>query len=296
MKPPATRNTIFPELAAIIEHIPCPGQQYHLHLQAPLTSAHAKPGTFVHLQCAPLLPMRRPMSIMRSNAGEQTIDVLYKAHGKGANLLTRKKKGETIDLLGPIGAPFKLSGYRKHPLLLGGGVGIPPMIFLAEHIKNTTANTWPLALMGSEVPFPFKPRPSQILVPGIPKDVIACMPLLDSWGIASRLSSLQQYGGCYQGYVTDLARRWLQDRQQHQDVELFACGPVAMLQAVAKLAQEYRLPCQICIEEYMACAVGGCAGCIVPVHTDAGIAMQRVCVDGPVFEANAVYPGKAPAA
>jgi dihydroorotate dehydrogenase electron transfer subunit len=117
------------------------------------------------------------------------------------------------------------------------------------------------------------------------------MPLLEDWGIASRLTSLQGYAGCYEGYVSDLARLWLEQlsAEERAEVEVFACGPHPMLQAVATLAREFKLPCQVSLEEFMACAVGGCAGCVVPVQTNAGIAMKRVCVDGPVFDARAVF-------
>jgi dihydroorotate dehydrogenase electron transfer subunit len=147
-------------------------------------------------------------------------------------------------------------------------------------------------IMGSEVPFPFKAQPSKLMVPGVPSEVIAAMPLLDDWGIASRLASQQGYAGCFEGYVTDLARTWLDalSEEQRKEVAVFACGPHPMLEAVARLAQEYHLPCQVSLEEFMACAVGGCAGCTVEVQTDTGPAMKRVCVDGPVFEANAVFP------
>jgi len=145
--------------------------------------------------------------------------------------------------------------------------------------------------MGSEVPFPFSERPSQIMVPGIPDGVIAAMPLLDDWGIPSRLASLQGYAGCYDGYITDLARRWLDelDEEQRRQVSVYACGPHPMLAAVAKLAKDYALPCQVSLEEFMACAVGGCAGCVVKVQTGDEVAMKRVCVDGPVFEASTVF-------
>ena len=73
-------------------------------------------------------------------------------------------------------------------------------------------------------------------------------------------------------------------------MEIFACGPTPMLAAVARLAREFGLPCQVSLEEYMACAVGGCAGCAVQVETPEGPAMKRVCVDGPVFAAQAVFP------
>ena len=149
----------------------------------------------------------------------------------------------------------------------------------------------PLAILGSEVPFPFQARPSQILVPGIPAGVIAAMPLLDDWGVPSRLASLQGYPGCFEGYVTELARVWLAslDAAALAEVEVFACGPHPMLEAVAALARGLGLPCQVSLEEIMACAVGGCAGCVVEVKTPEGPAMKRVCVDGPVFEAGQVF-------
>ena len=129
------------------------------------------------------------------------------------------------------------------------------------------------------------------MVPGMPDGVIASMPLLDEWNIASRLASLQGYAGTYEGYVTDLARHWLKslNKEQLNEVEIYSCGPHPMLEAVAKLAKEFDLPCQVSLEEFMACAVGGCAGCVVEVQTEQGPAMKRVCVDGPVFDAYTVF-------
>ena len=117
------------------------------------------------------------------------------------------------------------------------------------------------------------------------------MPLLEDWNIDCRLASLQNYEGVYQGYVTDLARTYLSTLKAEElaQIEVYSCGPHPMLEAVAQLAKEYNLPCQVSLEEFMACAVGGCAGCTVLVQTDNGPAMKRVCVDGPVFEASAVF-------
>jgi len=295
MKHPETRNTIFQEDARVLEHQAYPGDQYMLRLHAPGTAAHAQPGSFIHLQCAIDLPMRRPMSIMRADKNAGWIDILYKIHGEGTAKLAQRNNGDLLNLLGPIGLPFKLGNYRKHPLLIGGGVGIPPIVFLAEHIRKTARKLQPLVIMGSEIPFPFKLRPSQIMINGIPDGVIAAMPLLEDWGIASRLASLQGYAGCYEGYVTGLARHWLNSLGpgQRYEVEIFSCGPTAMLKAVSQLAYEYSLPCQISMEEYMACAVGGCAGCAIEIHTEEGPAMKRVCVDGPVFEAASIFPQSA---
>lgn len=292
MKHPDTRNTIFSEQAKILEHRSYPGSQYVLRLHAPQTALHARPGSFVHLQCDSELPMRRPMSIMRADKKAGWIDILYKIHGAGTARLARRNAGEELELLGPIGVPFKLEHYENLPLLIGGGVGIPPMIYLAEHMKHIADGPRPLVIMGSEVPFPFNPQPSRIMIDGLPEGVIATMPLLEDWNIPCRLASLQGFPGCFEGYVTDLARHWLDNLASDvlQQVEIFACGPTPMLRAVSYLAQEYHLPCQISMEEYMACAVGGCAGCAIEIRTGEGPAMKRVCVDGPVFEAATVFP------
>ena len=131
MAHPKTRNTLYVEQAKLISQDIYDNDQYHMILQAPETSVHAKPGHFVHMQCNSTIYMRRPMSIMRSTPKNNTIEILYKVHGEGTNALSKKRVGDEIDLIGPIGQPFKIKNYKKYPLLIGGGVGIPPMIFLA---------------------------------------------------------------------------------------------------------------------------------------------------------------------
>jgi dihydroorotate dehydrogenase electron transfer subunit len=284
------RDTIFIEDADILSHQAFDGDQFVMRLLAPHCALKAQPGSFVHITCDPHLPMRRPISIMRVSPKEGWVDLLYKRVGRGTRLLAERKAGEKISLMGPIGKPFAPSPERTRPLLIGGGVGMPPMIFLADALR-TDGSKQPMVILGSEVPFPFKPTPSRIMIHGIPEAVIASMPLLDDWEIPSRLASLQGFPGCFEGYVTDLARRWLDalGRATRETVEIFACGPHPMLEAVAALAKSYDLPCQVSLEEFMACGVGGCAGCVVEVETPEGPAMKRVCVDGPVFDARSVF-------
>ena len=287
------RGTVHVEDARLLDRQEYAGGQYVIRLEAPKCAATAQPGSFVHLTCDPLLPMRRPLSIMRADAAAGWIDVLYKVVGPGLAALSQQPIGATLSTMGPIGRGFVPSAARPRTLLVGGGVGIPPMVFLAESLKARGDAPWrPLVLMGSEIPFPFRTRPSTIVVPGMPDGTIACMPLLDDWGVPSRLATLAGYPGCYDGYVTDLAAAWLGslDAATLAEVEVFACGPTPMLKAVAQVARRFGVPAQVSLEEFMACAVGGCAGCAVPVVTDAGLAMKRVCVDGPVFDANAVFP------
>lgn len=286
------RNTIVVEDARILEKQEHPGDQVILRIQAPEIATRAVAGQFAHIQCDLTLPMRRPLSIMRVNKNSGWVDFLFKVLGEGTRLLAKRKVDDVLSIMGPIGKPFEPHMSHKRPLLIGGGVGIPPMVFLADSLREIKGTYQPFIIMGSEVPFPFKAQPSKIMVPGIPADVIAAMPLMDDWGFASRLASQQDYPGCFKGYVTDLARTWLDalTEEQRKEVEVFACGPHPMLEAVARLANEYHIPCQVSLEEFMACAVGGCAGCVVEVKTDKGPAMKRVCVDGPVFDANSVFP------
>ena len=289
---PAHRGSICLEDAQIVSQETWPGEQFVLRIKAPKCAARALPGSFVHLTCDPDVPMRRPLSIQRVDASEGWIEILYKIVGPGLRALSRRRTCDAISVLGPIGQPFRPDPQRTRPLLVGGGVGIPPMVFLAEWMLEQAGKPWkPLVLMGSEIPFPFKARPSTILVPGIPAGVIAAMPLLDGWSVPSRLASRAGFPGCYDGFVTQLADEWLGSLEPlaRAQVEVFSCGPTPMLESMARVAAKHSVPCQVSLEEFMACAVGGCAGCTVKVVTPDGPAMKRVCVDGPVFDSRAVF-------
>jgi dihydroorotate dehydrogenase electron transfer subunit len=287
------RGTIFLEDAEILEVQAWPGRQYVMRLCAPKCAARARPGSFAHVTCDPALPMRRPLSLMRADPSTGVIEFLFKIVGEGLELLSQRRPGETVSVLGPIGRPFAPTPGRPRSLLIGGGVGIPPMVFLAEALKAEPSGPWkPLVLMGSEIPFPFETASSRLEVPGLPEEATGAMPLMESLGVPSRLASAAGLEGCYRGFVTDLGREWLRALSAAElgEVEVFACGPTPMLEASARLAREFGLPCQVSLEEYMACAVGGCAGCTVRVMTPSGPAMKRVCVDGPVFDAESVFP------
>jgi dihydroorotate dehydrogenase electron transfer subunit len=286
----ANRQTIFVEDARIIGRESHPGNQHVLRLHAPICAEHAKPGNFVHVRCDPMVPMRRPFSIMRVSPHGKWLEILFKVVGRGTRLLSMREPGEHLNLLGPIGRPFEPLRNRPRTLLLGGGVGIPPIIFLAEVLRRD--HHWkPFIIMGSEVPFPFNIKPSKIMLHGIPQNADTAMSMMENWGIPSRLTSLQGFSGCFNGQVTDLAKYWL-DRQLPQSlttVQVLACGPEPMLRAAADMAHKYGLSCQVSLEEFMACAVGGCAGCAVRVNTQVGPTIKRVCVDGPVFDAAQVF-------
>jgi dihydroorotate dehydrogenase electron transfer subunit len=280
------RGTLFVEDGELISTQAFAGEQFVMRIRAPKCAVAARAGSFVHVTCDETLPMRRPLSIMRAH--DDWIEVLYKIVGEGLHLLAGKNPGDTINVLGPIGQPFRPTPERPKCLLIGGGVGIPPMVFLADTLRD---GPWePLAILGSEIPFPFDLQESAIATPWVDDGITSTMPLLEDWEIPARLTSLSDFEGCYRGYVTDLAELWLQslDDNEKAGVEIFTCGPTPMLKAVAAMAAKHDVPCQVSLEEFMACAVGGCAGCTVEITTPEGPAMKRVCVDGPVFDAETV--------
>ena len=282
------RDTIFVEDGELVSVDKFPGDQFVMRIRSPQCAAAAEPGSFVHITCDASLPMRRPLSIMRVEG--DCIDILYKIVGDGLRRLSEKVPGDVMSILGPIGQPFRPSAERPNTLLIGGGVGIPPMIYVADCLRQEGGGWSPLAILGSELPFPFEQRISTIDAPWVDASINATMPLLEDWGIPCRLATLAGFDGCFDGYVTDLADKWLATLSADEliKVEVFSCGPTPMLKAVAALAAKYDLPCQVSLEEFMACAVGGCAGCAVKISTPDGEAMKRVCVDGPVFDASTV--------
>ena len=277
------RGTIVLEDAEVLANDHRAAGQHVLRMRSPTVAGQAAPGSFVHLRCGAALAMRRPMSVMRTDPDEGWFEILFREVGAGTGLLARCEPGDRLNVLGPIGRGFSPSRERPYRLLLGGGVGIPPILFLAERL----AAVRPVVLMGSEVPFPFDLRRSSIPEPGLPAG--ATLGCLEEAGIPGRTASRAGLPGCFHGLVTDLARRWLEARPSREGLELFGCGPEPMLRAVAALGREFGVPSQLALEEHMACGTGGCAGCVVLVRTPDGPAMKRVCVDGPVFDGASVF-------
>lgn len=277
----AHRGTIFPTEAEVLEQTAYPGGQHIARLRAPECARTATAGTFVHVQCTPGIPMRRPLSILRAHAAEGWVEVLYKVVGQGLKALAMAGRGDRVSMLGPIGQGFRPDPARPVALLIGGGVGIPPLLFLAEVLAHSPAIRWePRAFFGSELPFPFQVN-----------EATGTLALLDTVGIPSTLASNAGLPGCQPGFVTGLAQAWIaaQSTAERSRMTIYSCGPTPMLKAVQKVADQFAIPSQLCLEEFMACAVGGCAGCVVPVRIDGQRQMKRVCVDGPVFDGAAVY-------
>ncbi|MBV9468820.1 MAG: dihydroorotate dehydrogenase electron transfer subunit [Abitibacteriaceae bacterium] len=260
-------------LAQIIEQRELTPSHYRLRLAAPEIAQTAKAGQYVHVlprathSFDPLL--RRAFSIMR--AAEDAIDILYRIEGRGTALLARRKAGETIDVLGPLGLPF--APLTTHNILVGGGVGVPPLVLLAAQAVPEVRIQ---ALIGARAA-------TEIIGQEDFRDYDVPVEVATDDGSAG-----------HQGLVTDLLERQLsQSGLTGQGLTVFACGPLPMLRVVAAMSQRYKVPCQVSLEENMPCGVGVCNGCVVPVlgaGDDYGN-YRRICVDGPVLWANEVNWG-----
>jgi len=285
------KDIIFEEKAEIVDQVKFEADQFVTIVKAEKSSQTAKPGQFAFVECGGDTLLRRPLSYLRSSKEDGTVEFMYKTVGHGLESLSQLKKGDEIKIMGPIGNGFDIPSGKKSAILIGGGVGIPPVLFMGEEIKKINGGIDLVAFFGSEIPFPFETCDSDLVMPGLDFSVNKTIDDMEKLGIPCRLSSQAGYEGCHLGYVTELAKSFIETLSDGEKTEtiIYACGPESMLKAVAKLAKDDQLDCVLSLEEYMACAIGGCAGCTVRVLEDGHERMKRVCVDGPVFDAEQLY-------
>ena len=285
------KDIIFEEKAEIVDQVKFEADQFVTIVKAEKSSQTAKPGQFAFVECGGDTLLRRPLSYLRSSKEDGTVEFMYKTVGHGLESLSQLKKGDEIKIMGPIGNGFAIPSGKKSAILIGGGVGIPPVLFMGEEINKIKGGIDLVAFFGSEIPFPFETCDSDLVMPGLDLSVNKTIDDMEKLGIPCRLSSQAGYEGCHLGYVTELAKSFIETLSDGEKTEtiIYACGPESMLKAVAKLAKDDQLDCVLSLEEYMACAIGGCAGCTVRVLEDGHERMKRVCVDGPVFDAEQLY-------
>jgi dihydroorotate dehydrogenase electron transfer subunit len=243
------------------------GSYYLLRLAAPQVASAALPGQFIMVKIGasmdPLL--RRPFSIM-SVSGE-TVEVCYKVVGRGTELLSSVAPGDKLSLLGPLGREFKLRPPEGKIALIGGGIGLPPLLFLAESIKEyLPGRMTDLAfLIGceSEADILFRQR----------LESLSC-----KVEFATEDGSV---GFC--GLVTERFSALISNG--FRPSFFYACGPHAMLAALKDIARKAGLKGQVSLESRMACGVGACLGCAIDSAGSRGAAPKKyVCSDGPVFD------------
>ncbi len=228
----------------------------------PEIAKRARPGQFVHVKCGDdrAYILRRPFSIHRVTS-DNAFELLIRKVGKGTKYLSTVTPQSQLDMIGPLGTGFDIPEPTKKAVVVAGGLCVAPMMFLAEELiaRHIRLYTVIGAQSRDELYYymDFKRMGRDVYV--------------------ATDDSSQGHGG----FASDLVPRAIEDGAP--DV-IYACGPHEMLAAVAGCAREYRIPCQVSLEASMACGVGACLSCAC--ETTEG--PQRVCVEGPVFDADRI--------
>lgn len=238
-------------------------ETYLMGLESSGIAAEARPGHFVMIRVRegtdPLL--RRPFSICATERG-RLFHILYRIVGRGTSIMSEARKGNNLSVLGPLGNVFKLPKPNESPILVAGGIGIAPIIFLAGVIGKDDA----LIMAGF--------RAGEDIV-----DFDAC-------GLSGFPISIATDDGTvgHPGFVTDLLQGHLAKTKKNYPL-VFACGPVPMLRKTAAITRDHGIPGQVSLEAYMACGVGACQGCVVKAASAEKQVYFSVCEHGPVFDA-----------
>lgn len=232
------------------------GVYHRLVLDAPALAKAARPGQFIHIKVADgLEPLfRRPFSIFRAHLGQ--VEIFYEPVGKGTRLLAAKNKGETLDVLGPLGKPFTMPGRSvKEIVFIAGGIGVAPFMIFSDVIKSHKAG-------------------KVLLYGGRDKGHTFSLAEFNKNGIKTFIATDDGSEGV-KGRVSELFSKI----KIAPTTMIYACGPRSMIAAVKAFALEHGLPGEASMEEVMACGLGACLGCSIP--TSKGF--KTVCHDGPVF-------------
>ena len=231
-------------------------------VHCPEAAELARCGQFVHI-LVPGFTLRRPISICGIDREQGTIRFVFIIKGRGTEALARMNEGDMIDMIAPLGNGFSVQSAPagSRVIVVGGGIGVPPMLETAKNCKNVTA------VLG------FRSYGNIILADEFRQvcdDVILCT---DDGSVGEK------------GLVTAPLTREL----EKGDVgAVFACGPLRMLGAVADIAKQYGVFCEVSLEERMGCGVGACVGCVARINRNGEEKLLRVCKDGPVFDAKEV--------
>jgi len=251
---------------------------YLLRLEAPEIAQGCGPGQFVLLRGlgADWPYLRRPFSIYSSN-GMGEIEIVYKVVGRATSIMSKSTDGE-YGIVGPLGNGFALGDSSARTIALAGGAGVPPLVFYCRTYAGVFEHL--TLVVGA--------RTSQeLLVPvGLAAEGVEMRPYTEDGSKGTKgtvVDGLVKWLGESAGHKPPEA--WTQAVRPRHAVQVVACGPREMLAQVAAICGEAGIPCQVSVEEMMACGLGACLSCAVP---RAGGGYRYACKDGPVFDSNSI--------
>lgn len=244
----------------ILENKKIAPEIYEMVLSSKEIAVAAKAGQFLNIYCnVPGRILPRPISISQIHREDGTLTIVYGVVGKGTKALSQMVAGGEIEVMGPLGNGFMIQEESAYPIIIGGGIGTPPLLELAKQLQGNV-----------EVYLGF--RTNAILVDAFEK-------------VGAKVYVATEDGTVgVKGNVMDILR----ERNPKVDM-IYSCGPKPMLRAIAQWAEEKGVKAQVSMEERMACGIGACVGCTCKTSTDKKEVMnKRVCKDGPVFWSNEV--------
>ena len=233
---------------------------YQVDIFSDTISENALPGQFVNIKCCNGLDayLRRPISIMNVDKDNKSFSIVFQAKGKGTNLLCSVEPGQQIDLLGPLGKGFQISKDYKKIAVIGGGIGVFPLLYL---LNKSLANE-------KDVFLGFRDKSAVVLE--------------KEFNDAGTELFITTDDGSYKekGFITNA----LKDQMQNKTYDMiYACGPTPMLKIVTDIAKEFDTLCQVSMEQRMGCGIGACLVCACKVKKEDDWDYGHVCKDGPVF-------------
>ena len=225
---------------------------------------HCRPGQFIQIQlpCTDVY-FRRPMSIASASTETGEIEVLFKVVGRGTRLLGNLNKGSAVNILGPLGVPFSLPKKSETAIMVAGGVGFPPLLYLASEMVKAGHDP-------KKIQFFYGGKTSSDLIerPRIKKLGLEFHPVTEDGSVGQK------------GLVTEPVEDFI-NANSNGRLRMYGCGPEGMLKATDEIGVRLGVPGQVSLEAPMPCGVGVCLGCVVPL-VKGGHA--RVCMEGPVFD------------
>lgn len=230
---------------------------YDFTVECPEMAAKTKAGQFLHIICGGDAYLRRPISVCEV-IDNKALRFIFQVRGIGTDALAQKNVGDMLDVLGPLGNGFDIENVSGKTLLVGGGIGVFPLLELSKKLgKNCSV------LLG------FRSKADMMMTDEFAK-------------YADNVFVATNDGSCgYKGLVTDVLKNIVSSNKIDG---IFVCGPTPMMKATAQIAVEYNIPAQVSLEERMACGIGACVGCVCTINGQ----RRRVCKDGPVFNASEV--------
>lgn len=270
---------MFREVCRVLENKKVAPGHFVLKFSSKNIGKNAHPGEFVQILCSdsyePLLP--RPFSFLSVTPSD--FSVLYHVVGKGTEILSKAKKGDAFNILGPLGKGFSADAKTSViSVLIGGGVGIPPLLHLAHTLLKNKA----------------RKENIHVFLGARNKSLLLCEKEFKKMGINLHLATDDGSKG-RKGLVTEPLEEFIRTLNARA-VRMHTCGPTPMLKAVSRLAEKYEMLCEVSVEVPMACGFGACLGCAIKVsdsvrcidtsqRTESGHRFAIACCEGPVFPA-----------